>query len=273
MKERILKGLNEGLKELKSLGVDILNKLLYVAVATLYIVCWALDSFYNFVAYFYKNINKRLQKVLFYLILILAIAQMIGLYREIMSIKLVNELVEKVSTQLVDQVKAVEIAEEIKEVTEDAKVKENASNEKLNANVQVEAVETKACTYDSISCEIKEVAERYGIDYKLAIAIAKAESGADYTGENVVMDNNVGGLDYWDGAYSRRQKFNTLSEGIEAYISNLKRLYIDKGLDTIEEIQPKYCPIGASNDPNNKNVYWLGNVTAYYNELVKLEAK
>lgn len=266
MKERIIKGIEEGLVELKVLGLNILKKITYVFVAGAYIVCWMLDSFYNISGKFYKRINKRLQKILFYLILILAVSQMVGLYKEIMSIKLVNELVEKVSTQLVDQVKAVEIVEEIKEVTEDAKVKENVSNEKLNANVQVEVVETKTCTYDSISCEIKEVAEKYGIDYKLAIAIAKWETG-NYTSNAFVNKNNVGGLMRWDGTKSVLQSFNSVGAGIEAFVSNLKLNYYDLGLDTVEEIQKKYAPVGVANDPNNLNSNWVNGVKNIYNSL------
>lgn len=266
MKERIIKGIEEGLVELKVLGLNIFKKITYVFVAGVYIVCWMLDSFYNISGKFYKKINKRLQKILFYLILILAVSQMVGLYKEIMSIKLVNELVEKVSTQLVDQVKAVEIVEEIKEVTEDAKTKENASNEKLNANVQVELVETKTCTYDSVSCEIKEVAERYGIDYKLAVAIAKWETG-NYTSNAFTNKNNVGGLMYWNGNKSVLQSFNSVGAGIEAFVSNLKRNYYDLGLDTVEEIQKKYAPVGAFNDPNNLNSNWVNGVKNIYNSL------
>ena len=62
-------------------------------------------------------------------------------------------------------------------------------------------------------------------------------------------------------------KYNSLDEGIEAFVSNLKRNYFDIGLDTLEKIQPKYCPVGAENDPNNLNQHWLGGVTQIYNSL------
>ena len=58
-----------------------------------------------------------------------------------------------------------------------------------------------------------------------------------------------------------------LDKGIDFFVSNLKNNYIDMGLDTIELIQPKYCPIGAANDPKGLNKYWVGGVTKYYNEL------
>jgi hypothetical protein len=80
---------------------------------------------------------------------------------------------------------------------------------------------------------------------------------------------------YWDATQNKSvpRTFETLDAGIEYFVANLKNLYFDMGLDTLEKIQPKYCPVGASNDPNNLNVYWLNNTKAYYDELVKLEAK
>ena len=61
--------------------------------------------------------------------------------------------------------------------------------------------------------------------------------------------------------------YNSLEEGIVAFLSNLKYNYFDIGLDTLEKIQPKYYLIGAENDPNNLNVNWLGGAKKMYNEL------
>ena len=61
--------------------------------------------------------------------------------------------------------------------------------------------------------------------------------------------------------------FSSLDEGIEFFVNNLKTKYIDLGLDVIEEISAKYAPIGAENDPNNLNQYWVSGVTKYYKEL------
>lgn len=61
--------------------------------------------------------------------------------------------------------------------------------------------------------------------------------------------------------------FSSLDEGIDFFVRNLKNNYIDMGLTSIETIQPKYAPVGATNDPNNLNSYWVNGVTKYYNEL------
>lgn len=61
--------------------------------------------------------------------------------------------------------------------------------------------------------------------------------------------------------------FGSLDEGIDFFVGNLKRGYIDMGLTTIESIQPKYAPIGATNDPSNLNSHWVSGVYKYFNEL------
>ena len=76
--------------------------------------------------------------------------------------------------------------------------------------------------------------------------------------------NNVGGMMCNSGLRS----YDSLDDGIEAYLNNLKYNYFDIGLDTLEKIQPKYCPIGAANDPTGLNKYWLSGTQKKYNELI-----
>lgn len=74
---------------------------------------------------------------------------------------------------------------------------------------------------------------------------------------------NVGGMMGKNGL----MKFGSIAEGIDAMASNLKRLYYDKGLTTIEQIQRKYAPVGAANDPNGLNKNWISGVSKYYSML------
>ena len=54
------------------------------------------------------------------------------------------------------------------------------------------------------------------------------------------------------------------------FVRILKTYYFEKGLNTIEEIGAKYCPVGAANDPNGLNKYWVGGVTNVYNYYLTL---
>lgn len=52
-------------------------------------------------------------------------------------------------------------------------------------------------------------------------------------------------------------EFETLETGVEAFVSNLANNYFAQGLDTVEEIGKKYCPVNEE--------HWIKTV----NELVK----
>ena len=158
-----------------------------------------------------------------------------------------------------DLIKSTQRAETVALVQLDQKEENNAQEPK-----KVEITTNYECSLDEISCKIKKYAENYGLDYKLAIAISKHETGS-YTSYAFKELNNVGGMMYWNGTKSTLKSFNTLDEGIEAFVKNLKINYIDMGLDTIELIQTKYCPIGVND--NGLNKFWVSGVKRYYEEL------
>jgi len=106
--------------------------------------------------------------------------------------------------------------------------------------------------------------KKYGIDPALLAAIAMHETG-NGTSPAAKNKNNLGGMMKRDG--SGLMKFNSIEEGIDKMASNLKRLYFDQGLTTIEQIQKKYAPINAKNDPTGLNKNWVPGVTKYYKSL------
>ena len=159
------------------------------------------------------------------------------------------------------------------ETSENKKViqidQEEEKSLKTQKNAELESLEkieelSNECNLDEVSCKIKKVAQDYDIDWRLAVAISMHETG-NYKSYVFNYKNNVGGL--WNGMKGEFYSYDTLDDGIDAYISNLKRNYYDEGRTTIETIQPKYAPIGAENDPNNLNSDWIPGVTRYYKEL------
>lgn len=122
-----------------------------------------------------------------------------------------------------------------------------------------------SCKYDEVSCKIYIKGLELGMSKEqvlISIAISKWETG-DYTSKAFKSLNNVGGMMCNSGLI----EYSSLDEGITAFLTNLKDNYFNIGLDTIEKIQPKYCPIGAKNDPNGLNKYWLSGVTKKIEEL------
>ena len=164
-----------------------------------------------------------------------------------------SDLIIKAQTKETDKVVELDQEEE--------KYLKSQKNAELESLEKVEELVNK-CTLDEVSCKIKKVADSYEVDWRLAVAISKHETGI-YTSEAFNKLNNVGG-NFRNG---HLMNFSNLDDGIEFFVNNLKTKYIDLGLDTIEEISVKYAPIGAENDPNNLNQYWVIGVYKYYKEL------
>lgn len=149
--------------------------------------------------------------------------------------------------------------------------------EELEEIVQEEVIsETDPIVYDGKTLdEISETLNRFlystiegkgyliasyslekGVDPYMATAIILHETGCKWGCSRLVREcNNVGGQKGRGcGSYSY---FNSLDEGIMAFIDNLERNYISYGLTTPEEINPKYAE-----DPN-----WAKNVNKYIENI------
>lgn len=199
-----------------------------------------------------KEINKvwvKVKKVL----IIFFIGFMCGLIYSNLFIH--SDLIAKAETN--ENKEAIQIDQE------EEKSLKSQKNTELESLEKIEELSNE-CNLDEVSCKIKKVAQDYDVDWRLAVAISMHETGK-YTSVAFNDNNNVGG-NFRNGSL---MVFEDLDKGIDFFISNLKTKYIDLGLDTIEEISVKYAPIGAKNDPNNLNQYWVSGVYKYYNELAK----
>lgn len=168
-----------------------------------------------------------------------------------------------ICSDLIAKAEANENKEVIQIDQEEEKSLKTQKNAELESLEKIEELSNE-CNLDEVSCKIKEVADSYGVDWRLAVAISMHETW-DYTSYIFKHQNNVGGM--WNGMKGEFYSYDTLDDGIDAYISNLKTNYYDEGRTTIETIQPKYAPIGATNDPNDLNSNWLPGVTRRYKEL------
>ena len=91
-----------------------------------------------------------------------------------------------------------------------------------------------------------------GVDPYLAVAISLEETGCNWNCSNLVRScNNVGGMKGTGcGSYGY---FNTLDDGIKAFIDNIARNYVAYGLTTADTMNPKYA----------ENPMWSVNVNNY----------
>lgn len=95
-----------------------------------------------------------------------------------------------------------------------------------------------------------------GVDPYLAVAISMHETGCTWGCSYLAREcNNVGGQK-GSGCGSYR-KYDTLEEGIYGFISNIKRNYVDYGLLTADQMNPKYAE-----DPK-----WSSKVNKYIEKI------
>lgn len=85
---------------------------------------------------------------------------------------------------------------------------------------------------------IVEIADKYSLDFRLLPAIAQQES-------NLCKIIPPGGYNCWGWGItgSSTLGFDSFEHGIETVAEGLRRLYLDKGYKTVEEIMSKYTPM------------------------------
>ena len=99
----------------------------------------------------------------------------------------------------------------------------------------------------------------------IVVSISRHETG-NWTSKAFNNNNNFGGI--MTNNATQIKNYETYEEGLNDFVSILKKYYFDLGLNTIEQIGAKYCPIGAKNDPNGLNKHWVGGVSTFYQNYV-----
>lgn len=89
----------------------------------------------------------------------------------------------------------------------------------------------------TVQQQIEKKCEEYRVDPEIAVAIARLETG-HFTSKAFTEYNNVGGL----SVNEQPLQYSTLDSGIEAFVINLS-LYKQSGLETVEEIGSRWCPV------------------------------
>ena len=202
----------------------------------------------------FNNLNAKIFMKLPRLVRVIIIYTLIGL--SLFAFEKPRVLVKEVlSSSMVEQIETLENEINIQNNQLTEKDKEIA---RLNVIAKLNDIEKKIYNKSIES----ELTHEQAI---LVVAISKHETG-NWTSELYKKNNNFGGI-----YNSKEQKFYSYEsneKGLQAFVNLLKNNYFGQGLDTIEEIGNKYCPVGASNDPKGVNVHWVPKVTQYYNNYL-----
>lgn len=231
---------------LKKVGKLLLKNLVLLIIGFTYTMLWILDSLNKKVAKEFAKLPYKLKVALIYSLVLSLVPNVINF----VNFAKENDLFVKVETQIVEVVKVVEVE---KETSKTEKVEEVAKKEIRTFDTKIEnLIYTKALEVG--------LTEDQAL---IALAISKHETGK-WTSNLYKNHNNIGGI--YNSSKQEFYSYETREEGVEAFVNLLKKGYFDKGYITIKKIQKKYCPIGAKNDPNNINQYWVSGVTHYYEQ-------
>ena len=286
MKKIIKTLIKEGVKVFKKITKKLIKYTMkqakYLLVGFVSGIALLLDINYDFMKRRFIVLSETKKEFIIYVILALAVygaydlvPNKKGIYS--LSVNIIEKVEAKVKDELNKNDKKIKLDEEHFEEQKNTKKESEETIEETEV-LEVEDVNkieevVDKCMMDYTSCKIKEVAIREGItDWKIPVAIARHECGYkdnQYLSNAFKNKNNVGGMMYYDTTTksSYLMTFDTIDDGIEAFVSNLKRNYFNLGLDTIEKIQPKYAPVNAQNDPYGLNEFWVSGVKSFYNDI------
>ena len=217
--------------------LKLLIKIIIILFNILFSILYTIIHFINnLIAKIFTKLPRLLKIGIIYVLLFNFIADLYNIYKDDITIK--------------------EVQAKVLEVTALPK----------QENKSVEEQKEEICNLDSTSCKIAEIGKEIGLNDNqilISIAISKWETG-NYTSNAFLTKNNVGGMMCSSGLIS----YDSLDAGINAFLTNLKNNYFDIGLDTLEKIQPKYCPVGAKNDPKGLNKNWLNGTNSILQKLM-----
>ena len=144
--------------------------------------------------------------------------------------------------KLVTEADALERSEPVQEVIKEHSEGRNGPDLELFKEYQEEMKFREEMAIKELTIEerISLACEKYGISDEIPLAIAKLETG-HFTSNAYLNYNNPGGMSINEVPI----KYDTIEDGVEAFISNLAENYFAEGLTTPESISKKYCPCNA----------------------------
>lgn len=113
---------------------------------------------------------------------------------------------------------------------------------------------------------IHSAAQKWNIDAALLAAISMLETGHGTSNAFKNHNNPSGTMDPATN-WTKLVTFPSLQAGYDYTAKNLANNYVNIGLNTIQKIGNKYCPVGAANDPNGLNKNWVPTVTSFFNKI------
>lgn len=242
---------NKNVNIVTRLVSGLIKNTIYLISVIIYAIYVVIRAFNNLVVKLFNKLPRLAKVIIIYLL----ISGNIFMLMNIEKIVIVKEL-NNVENQIVETI---------------IENKENTTEEKIE-KVEIENTTNKvdnSCKLKKdIECKIYNKGIEKGLTKEqslILVAISKHETG-NWTSTAFKEKHNFGGI--MSSSTGKLKVYKNQNEGLEGFVNLLKNNYFGKGLNTIEKIGAKYCPVGAKNDTRDVNKYWVPNVTQFYNEYV-----
>lgn len=240
-------------KELKREFKKIMKDFVYIIIGFNASIYYLLQFINNIIAKLFMKLPRLAKVVVIYTLIILSVrsftTKKIIIEKEILGTEILP--IQEIATQEEQQTTQEENTTTIEETQQENTLNFEYQQEK---DIYTKALEIGATHEQAL----------------VMISISRHETG-HWTSDAFLNKNNFGGI--MCNNATQIKKFNSYDEGLEAFVTLLKYNYFDNGYNTIEKIGARYCPIGAENDPNNLNQYWVGGVTNFYNNYLNTFSK
>jgi hypothetical protein len=207
----------------------------------------------NLIAKLFMKMPRLAKVITIYVLVGLSILSVVNIFPS----ENANALNVEETTKVVEKVETIEEEKTIVETEKETTKQEEPTK----------VVETKKCNFtQETACKIYAKATEKGLTHEQAtivVSISAHETGW-WKSNAFTTKNNFGGVMGSNGLKS----YSSFEEGLEGFVNLLATNYFGKGLNTIEKIGAKYCPVGAKNDTQNVNKDWVPSVTSIYNKYV-----
>jgi hypothetical protein len=225
-------------RKIKKIIKSIIRNLIYFVVGVSYTIYLILKNVNNLVIKLFNKLPRLGKVIVIYTLIAFSV---LGIYKTTNpTIKTIVKVQERI-------VETIETSSNEEETTE--------NNVAIEFDTQVES-------------DIYNKALELGLTHEqglLVVSISRHETG-NWTSTAFINQHNFGGI--MCNNATKIKTYDSYESGLNEFVSILKKYYFDLGLTSVEEIGAKYCPVGAKNDPNGLNQFWVSGVSTFYNSYL-----
>ncbi len=243
---------NKNVNIVSKIVCGLIKNLIYLVSVINYGIYVVIRAINNLVVKLFNKLPRLIRVLIIYALISGNIFMIINLNKIV-----VVQKVQQVENKVIETI--TETIEDNKQIQDTPIIEEQKTETKKDNTCKLKK---------DIECKIYNKGIEKGLTKEqslILVAISKHETG-NWTSNAFKNKNNFGGI--MSSSTGELKVYKTQNEGLEGFVNLLKNNYFGKGLNTIQKIGAKYCPVGSKND-TGVNKHWVPNVTQFYNEYLQ----